>query len=192
MYKGVKYVYMLKKDFKITLITSIITAIVIGVSVLLFQKVNNKKNASINIVNVIDSFAYKKELEQELEKERSRMSQSLDTLEQSIKQLYSAIESETNKNTKNELIRQYEVNTNHYTQMKEKLNEEYNKYAEKFNKQLNDRLEMYIHEYIEKNNIEVLYGLQPSIHIYTSKTLDITSDVISFINYKYENKTLRK
>lgn len=172
------------------LIISLCAAVAVLAAGVVFLVSKGQKNiVTVNMMHLVDSFAYKHELQKELDGQKSRFVASLDSLEDQIRTMYMEIEaSKATGKQRDEMARAYNEKTQLYDARKKNLESKISESVSYYNGLMYERLNTYINEYMSSKGIDIVYGLQPNGTIYATKALDVTAELIIFVNKKYEDK----
>ncbi|SRR5690606_19529625 len=173
---------------KFVFIVGILCATIIASFVIVTQ--STKENiVYVDLKTVIDSFTYKLDLESEFSKTRKNKYTLLDSLETEIRVLYKKIENEKHTASQQTLINTYEELVTRYKVLEERIDSEVVELAEAMNDQLYTRLNSYIQDFGKINSYKIILGAQGSgLIMYAQEHLEITQEVINYINNTYEGR----
>lgn len=130
----------------------------------------------IDNVKVFEDFSMKKDFDKVLETDMLSEKASLDSIENRINYFESLKMSEESVKARNE----YSFIQNQYSVKFQKL-------ANDYTNQVNERLNQYLKEFGDSMNYDFILGTNGSGNVmYAKDTLDVTSQVIDFINNAYK------
>lgn len=138
----------------------------------------------IDLKRVIEGFNLKKELQRKysgLLESKKKYIDSLGLQLQNMEvELSSSAKVDTNK-TNNFLLKR-----KHYFDIVKSYDEEYKSTNATFDQQVNSQLNQYIKEYGEEKGYDLIFGSMGDGHLmHGKKDLDLTDQVIEYINVKY-------
>lgn len=162
---------MMQLFYKLILLYSILAAVTsCG------EKSDSSKIVFMNNVRVFEEFAMKKDYDKKMESELSPEANHLDSLETNI----NAIGNTADTLELFRLRKTYYVSQQQYEQKYQTLSTQYTK-------EVNDRLNEYVKSYAEKNGVEIVLGSGGQGNVmYVKDALDVTDDLIKYINTAYE------
>lgn len=142
------------------------------------------KVAYVSTNKVYNDYKGKLEYQTKLENEDANNRKILDTLKYEIEMLNAKVSSSNDK-----ILFELESKAKNYerlrTELEERLQTQKQQYIEDIWKQINKHVE----EYGAVNGYDYIYGAEGTgALMYADKKDDVTEDVISFINKKYEGK----
>jgi outer membrane protein len=171
---------------KITLYLSstLLLIAIILLSLNLFM--SSSKYVYIDITEVFEEFELKKELSKEYEKMTFEKNEILNGLSMEIEKLRNKIKDEKDV----VLIEEYKTKREFYLNKKEEFDGQNNLLLEKYDSQVFSQFNQYIKDYGKNNNYDLIFGAngQGSL-MYGKDDLNITKDVIEYINNRYKGIT---
>ncbi len=163
-----------------------IAGALVGVFILSFLsfKIYTPKTATIDIKAVFNEFAYKKELEVELNKVKLAKQNVIDSLRI---QLENINRSASAKQVVDEnLVEYYKIKREEYFTKIEEFEVTNAELAASYDEKILTQMRQYIKDYGEENKYEYIYGDDGNGYIsYASVNNDITKDVIKYINNRF-------
>jgi outer membrane protein len=152
----------------IALINLLLTVLLLAGLVYLYAK--QERKAYVLNQRIFDEFQGKKELETRLVALRQSHRQQLDSIVGLIKAAKNSEELYTT-----------------YQQMSESYQLQYEQTSEKYTSEIWSRINRYVTDYGARNNYQVIFGAAGDGGLmYADKKMDITDDVIKFINERYK------
>lgn len=164
----------------------LIAGVLVGVFVLSFLsfKLYTPKTATIDIKVVFNEFAYKKELEVELNKVKLARQSILDSLKIQLENLNKSLS--VNKDVEQRLIEYYKIKREEYFAKVEEFEVSNAQLAASYDEKILSQMKQYIEDYGEENKYEYIYGDDGNGYIsYSSVNKDITEEVIKYINNRF-------
>lgn len=144
---------------------------------------NKEKVAYMDIKMVFNNFKYKQELEKELTEIKNHRKFKLDSLETQLKLLSNKVKHDT-KNT--ELIAQFETEKEIYLKQKYLFEEEEENMIKSYDAKIISQLNSYVKEFGKTNNYSIIFGATTDGSLmYADTSLNISKDIIVYINNKY-------
>ncbi len=151
---------------------------------LLLTHFNQKKVFYVNTSELISNFNYAQELE---EKYKKIVLEHEDTIKE-LKVRLNAFALQTTEIT-DEDVEQYRKYELEIQNKMEQFNQENYELQNKYNKLIIDRINNYVYEYGEENNIKIIFGATDAGSImYAEESLNITEDLLFYINNKYDGE----
>lgn len=162
--------------------------IFIGVVVLLlfWNKDNDKKTGYVQIEKLFDEFDLKKELEKTYKVYREKEKNKLDSLTVVIKGLDAKFSS-NEKWTEDEFLK-YKLNRENYENRIKDFEMNCQKMMDDFDAQIKNQMNQYVMEFGKENNYKFIYGNSDGSLMYADSSMNITNEVLKFINKKYSGK----
>jgi outer membrane protein len=153
------------------------------VAYVLFTLINkNQPVVYVDTASIYNSFEMKKDFETKLIAEQEYKNSILDSLQNQI-ELISQFEKD--KKEKGNKISQLQKN---YKTKYEQFETDNITKSQKYNEQIWGRINEYIKEYAIENNHEIILGANGTGSLmYANNKIDITENVIKYINSKYAN-----
>lgn len=147
-----------------------------------FYKANSKKTAYVDVKTVFENFKLKKEIERELEKTQARYKNELDSMAQSISEVYERAKSSGDNA---ELIAQLKMQQQQFVQKKEQYNGDLTSIVADYDAEIAAKMNGLIQQYAKENGYTYLFGFNGNANIlYADSTENVTKDVLTFINSK--------
>ena len=170
---------------KIAVVLSAICLIVSAITlVAVFSDKSNDSYAFIRTNDVYDQFKLKQELAAQYTQIETSRKQTLDSLRVRLDVLQREIRSEVN--AKDELVLGYRSLEKEANDLAQSYSNELKEIEGQFNEQIWSRINQYVRDYGEENQIELIFGANGNGGIMHGGTeRDITDEVTAFINKKY-------
>lgn len=159
----------------------IIGTVIVGLSagVLLYFLLPNEKSVRSKVVvidnyKVFEEFQMKKDYDSKIEADFMHDKNSLDSIGMLINQT-------KDENDANKLKKEFVLRKNLF-------DKQFNDLSQKYTKEVYARLNIYLKEYGNKHDIDVIIGSNSSGNVmYVKDGIDITEDLIKYINKEYSN-----
>ncbi|MBI5539814.1 MAG: OmpH family outer membrane protein [Bacteroidia bacterium] len=150
------------------------------IGVFMYSYFNTKKTVYLNNNSVFNEFVLKKELEKRLVNEKNKFQKTLDSLELEYKISIQG----NNQNKANQVKAEFQLKKRHF-------DEETSRMAEEFDQQIWTQLNQYIKDYGKMHNeYDFILGVSGQGNLmYAIESLDITTDVVKYVNNRYEGAT---
>lgn len=140
----------------------------------------------VNIQSVFNGFTYKQQLEKELKTVSEKKKFILDSLETNLKILGRKIKLEKHNKV---LIAEYETMRELFIDKRTVFREDEETMVRHYDEKVLSQMNSYVKEYGEKEKYDVIYGATSSGNVmYADSTLDLTYEVIAYINEKYHGE----
>lgn len=157
----------------------------IGLILITLCSCSEKKTGYVELSQLYSEFDMTKELNKNLEKATLIKTQILDSLKFNIKQ----IEIQLNTEAIDTLIQRYELKKQEYLYTQQKFNEENQRISQQYYEQSLNQINTYVKDYGKENNYEYIFGATGSgSMMYADSNNNLTNELISFINEKYQGK----
>jgi Skp family chaperone for outer membrane proteins len=157
----------------------------IGLLFQIYLYSSRPKYAYININQTFEKFEMKSELENKFIVTKEARQKILDSLAMDLQSLSSHIEKSSLANDKD--FELFEIKREDYLKRKKQLEEDNLALTQSYNKQIITQMKKYISDYCSENNYNMVFGEDESGSVLYSVTEnDITNEVISYINVKYQ------
>ncbi len=169
-----------------TILVTILSVTALCISVLAGYSVqkNSRKIGFVLVNEVFSEFEMKKELELKYAKTKNARKKIMDSLEIDLSVLAGRIKQNIASSKDKEMFDRKRVEYNQKAQIFEEDNTVMSK---EFDKQIITQLNQYIADFGKENNYDIIYGNTSDGSImYGTDELNLTKDVISFINSKYK------
>lgn len=174
------------KKIQLSLNILFTTAILAGAVYLFSPK---QKSAYITTADVFEKFKLKQELEIKYQNVEQNRTYILDSIKMHLNYVYGQIQQETNKARQEELIVSYQTVERQYKLQEQQFAEDNAKLTETYNNQIFTQINQYVKEFGKLNGYLYIYGTTGEGNImYADDKCDITSQVIEYINTRYEGK----
>jgi outer membrane protein len=142
-----------------------------------------EKIAYMDIKVVFNNFKYKQELEKELTEIKNQRKFKLDSLEAQLKLLSNKIKFDS-KNSN--LMAQFQTEKELYLKQKYIFEEEEQGMVTAYDNKIISQLNSYVKEFGKKNNYSIILGATDNGNVmYADTSLNISKEIIEFINNKY-------
>lgn len=173
----------MNSKMKIVLNVAMIIAISLGVVYL--SNFKTKKYAWININKVYGDFSLKKELENKLKFVGDERKKILDSLELNLKLMVKKLEKDPQRDES--ALTEFQLKKEKFFEVKQQFEDDNQQMQENYNKQVLTQINQYVKDYAEKNDWDMIFGADGTGTImYAEENIEITSDVIVYINNKYK------
>jgi|TARA_R110000782_G_scaffold270485_1_gene371938 outer membrane protein len=180
----------MKNNKLLVLTILVVLAIVIGSFAVWnsFQlKTSIETTAFVNLTVLFDRFEMKKEFEAKLKNDLSQKQNELDSLLFQLQGLNNKLSS-TEKNNDEDIMR-FQQMQNYYIQQKKSVEEYSYTKTQQYDSQILEQLTQYVKDYGEQKKYDYIYGLNNNGNLmYAKEQKDITEEVLTFINDKYQGK----
>lgn len=164
-----------------------IMVIMVGFGLWSYSKI--EKTAYVDIDRVFTEFQLSKELTSKLEAYKNTTSIVMDSLTVQLKILSVRIQ-----NSEKEVpgdIEMFRVKREEALYRQQQFEQNYEEQFEQYSTQSMKQLNQYITEFGEKNGYTYIFGAEGSgTLMYAQKQNDITDEVVSYVNNRYEGKNL--
>jgi outer membrane protein len=151
-----------------------------------FISCTKEKVAYIDLAQVFNGFKYKVELEKELTEVKNQRKFKLDSLEALLKLLSNKVKFDP-KN-KDHIIR-YQTEKELYFKQKYLYEDEEEGLVKSYDAKIISQLNSYVKEYGAQHHYSIIFGATSTGNVmYADTSLNISRDVIQFINQKYIGK----
>ena len=167
----------------ISLIVAII-ALVGGVSIGVLNHYQHKQGYIV-VKKVFDEFEMSKQYKKKLESVQMARKGIIDSLQLTLKAQARAINA--GKEKSKDRINQFELDKQYYIEKSKQVKEDNEALIKQYNEDVIKQMNQYVKDYGEKNGYEFLFGGDGSgALMYGNSKLDITDDVIKYINDRYK------
>lgn len=145
-----------------------------------------EKVAYMDIKRVFDEFKYKQELEKELTGIKNKRKFSLDSMEANLKLLSNRAKADLSNK---DLLALFATEKELYLKRKYMLEDEEEQMVKTYDAKIITQLNSYVKQYGKEKGYSLILGATSDGNImYSDTTLDISKDIIKYINNKYEGK----
>ncbi|AXT18310.1 OmpH family outer membrane protein [Flavobacteriaceae bacterium AU392] len=160
---------------KLTLINSLLLIITICISLFIyFQYKNQQDLVYIDNIKLFNAFNMTKEI-------RSIEEAKINVAGKQIDSLYNRLQTLTDKDSSFKSLQQ------EITYKSKAFQELRDNYTQNLSQDVWNRLNIYIKEYAEKNNLEIILGTSGDGNVmYAQEGINITNNILEFSNQKYE------
>lgn len=135
---------------------------------------------------LFDEFQMTKEYDQIIQKNYLPKEKVLDSLKFELQVLEKSINSQADTSVQN--IQRFYKKRNYFLELKEEIEKEKSQFVSQTKSKIWNRLNELMMQYGEEKEITLILGASGNGNImYGSESLDITEDVIHFVNSKYQN-----
>jgi outer membrane protein len=176
-------------NFKTILIT-VLTSALISILTLFIYRLNfTSRTAYIDIRKVFDNFQMKAELEGKYRQTQKERTKILDSLSINLKVMSKHLqEQEVQKRSPSQdEIYQFEYMRERYLKLREQFEEDNTSLTQKYDSQILTQLTQYVTEYGRLKGYDYIFGADGNGSLmYSKESLDISAEVILFINNKYK------
>lgn len=173
-----------KRNFKIV----IFVLVAIGSLAIFYYYVNRQleqKIVWININKVYNDFSLKRELEAKFKVVESARKKILDSLELNLKIMANQINAVPKPDETK--INRFEYLRQEFLNKKQQFEDDNVAMQNSYNEQIMKQINQYVKEYAEENNHSVILGAGGNGSLmYAAEKIDITEQIIGFINTKYK------
>jgi outer membrane protein len=154
-------------------------------SFMVYDRVTRPKTGIIEIQKVYDSFQLKKELETKFKTTQNQRKKILDSLELELKYLYASIEKQEKKDE--ETIKNFNIKKNFYMQKKQMNQEDDAALSKQYDSEILTQLNQYVKDFGKENGYTYVFGTDGNgSMMYAKESVDISNEVIVYINNKYQ------
>lgn len=167
---------------KIKLVNTLllVALLVCALYMLGFSTVGSTRVAYMDLPKAFEAFDMKKALQSKLESELKEKNKVLDSLKLSLG--YLPMSTDTEKGIiaakRNELL-----------QVSESFQLQHQQSIKDYDQQIMNRLNQYVKEYADKKGYDFILGAEGSgVIMAANESLDVTTDLIGFINQKYQGE----
>ncbi len=163
---------------RLTLVNTVLVLIIAVVAVISYLKFNTQKHiVYIDNMRLFNEFNMTKDIRTIEEAKISSRALEIDSLYSKLKSL-----------SANEREDRFFKNLQQQIALKSKaLQESQDNYIQNLNKNVWNRLNTYIKVYAQTNNYEIILGTSGNGNVmFAKETIDITNQIIKYVNYSYE------
>lgn len=166
---------------------TLLVALGIAANIILIITIQNMYTDRIGYVKlseVYDNFKLTKTLNDKYNSTKSKQIEKLDSLK-----LFISLQRENINIKNNNQLKNYEELYNYYLKKNEEFEKTDAELLQRNQVQIWNQINTYVSDYGKLNNYTFIYGINGDGNLmYASDNRDITSEVIEFVNQKYENK----
>jgi outer membrane protein len=163
----------------------VIILIVALISVNLYTHFTKPKLALIEIQKVYDAFDLKKELETKFKSVQNQRKKVLDSLELELKLMYASFDKDIKKDDPR--VTTFNVKKNYFIQKQQLTQEDDQALSQQYDKEILLQLSQYVKDFGKEKGYTYIFGTDGNGSVmYAHESVDISVDVISYINNKYK------
>lgn len=138
----------------------------------------------IDIPKVFNRFELKTELQEKYKKVESGRKRIIDSLAFNLQIMSKKLQS--NQNDK-DLIYEFDVKREEYFKRKNMIDQDNVSLSNQYDKQILERMTLYIVEYGKKNKLDIIMGADGNgVLMYANEKYDKSEEIITYINKKYK------
>ncbi|MBX7204102.1 MAG: OmpH family outer membrane protein [Bacteroidia bacterium] len=137
----------------------------------------------MDLPKVYDQFAYKKQLQKELESRQLATGNQIDSIEMELSVLSNLMNEDKGKES---LINEHRRKGNMLLMQKKKLEEQLEEVRTDFHNKITMQLNQYVRDYAESQNYDLVLSADGSgILMYGEGKIELTDNIIAYINKRY-------
>lgn len=179
------------KNKKMKVVKKMIYVLLLGAMVQsCSSELQNKKKDNIVVIDnvkVFNEFELTKELSEKINANFAVKKQIMDSLEMQVMVLNKEIE--LNVKPSDELIKKFQLKREEYLYRKKQFEEEYQAMWNDYNNQIVVQMNKYLTDYGKEKGYNMILGAGGNGNVVYADTLvDVTEEVLVFLNSKYEGK----
>lgn len=144
------------------------------------------KTVYVNVDRVFNEFDMKKELILELEESNRKTQVVIDSMAFALQK--EADELNKLENPPQERLAAYEQRRDGYFKHKERAEESLKDLVARYDEQVISRLNGYIESFGRENEVDMILGNANNVLLYARSSMDVTDDLIAYVNLKYQGK----
>jgi len=145
---------------------------------------NQSKTAYVNLGEVFENFAGKKELAFKLDKLKNQQKSMLDSMEMTIRSLQHAAANQENGKA---VLAKLQNTQQNYQYLNAQFNEQYQTQDASYSEKVWTQINQYVTDYGKDNDYDFIYGANGNgALMYGSSSKNITEEIINHINERYE------
>lgn len=149
----------------------------------LFSCSSNKKQAYVELAKLFDEFEYTKELKKEINQVNEKRKYLLDSIAQNLELEYKRF------NADNKVNDEFKNKVDEYNDLKYRFKSSEEEMSKSYDERIYKQINQYVKEYGEQNHYEFIFGANGSGNVmYADSSLNITKQLIVYINNKYKGK----
>lgn len=176
-----------KHYLQVFLIALLVTSIGFIIVPFLSKNGDNSKTAYVKLTDVYEKFDLKKSFENKLKTTETARNNILDSLGFQLEAIKIKIDSQGGKDK--ELIKTFQLNRDLFLQKKQEFDEANGQMAKEYNDQIWTQLNQYLSDYGKDKGYTYIFGADGGGAImYADEGVDITEDVIVYVNSRYQGK----
>ena len=142
----------------------------------------------IDVEEVFNEFAMKKELEKKAQSIETTQKTIADSLVFELSQLEKIYNQTTEEEEKHKIESQYQRLREYTERRTEKMQEELLQVAQNFDDQIWNQLNGYLKDFGKKQGVNIIFGKIQNNIMYNATDKDRTQEAIQFINNRYQGK----
>jgi outer membrane protein len=163
----------------------VISVLISATSIMIYSAFGKPKTGYILVSDVFSRFEMKKEVQKKFDESKKERQRILDTLAIQLRILANEIDNEKMANKKK--IEFYNLKREEFLSKKSMFQEDEKQQSVKYDNQILVQLNKYVSDFGKKNNYQYIFGNDGNGSLmYAYEEDNITEQVISFINKKYE------
>lgn len=171
------------------LVTVLLSILISTTALLIYHRFYSTKTAYIETKKVFNSFRMKAELEEKYKHMQKGRDKVLDSLAFDLKIMSKHLNDQKAAKadiSKDEIYR-FEYSREEYLKLKNQYQEDNAALSQKYDSQILAQLTQYVIEFGKKNNYDIILGADGTGSLmYSKESLDISDEIIVFINNKYK------
>jgi len=166
------------------LIYSFLLVVVAAAALWANQQFNrSSKIGWMDLPKVYDQFAYKKQLQKELESRQLATGNKVDSIEMELSVLSNLMNEDKGKES---LINEHRRKGNMLLMQKKKLEEQLEEVRTDFHNKITMQLNQYVRDYAESQNYDLVLSADGSgILMYGERKIELTDNIVAYINKRY-------
>ena len=177
---------MNKRGVYIISIITFLCSLIFSMGINFVFRKDCKKTGYVKLIEIYDQFELKNELSQKLIGTESARKKILDSMEFELKALQLRIEK---NNTDKANLGKFELGKESYLYKKEEFESANQELSNSYNTQIWNQINQYVIDYGKENGYNYIFGTDGSGSImYGEENMDITKEVVAYINNKYKGK----
>lgn len=167
-------------------LTALLSAVVSVLVIIVVFKPAQNKTGYVQLGKVYDEFELSKTLNAQFKQIAGTKKNYIDSLEFQVKAIYTKV---TNDKTNKDLQGQFEMAQRHYLYQKEQFEQSVGAMEEEYNDKIWKQLNEYVTQFGKEKGYDYVFGAEGSGTImYGGETQDITNEVITYVNDKFQGK----
>ncbi len=145
-----------------------------------------KKTVYVDLNEVYNKFNYSLSMQKKAEKTLATRKNLLDSLKYRIELEYRQLQQQELLKDRQLALQKFELNRKHYLQQAETFEKNNSEMVEQYDKQIWAQINKYMVQYGEENGVGIIVGGSGTGSVmYADKGLDVTNEVIAYINLKH-------
>jgi outer membrane protein len=157
--------------------------VIIVFAIGLFSCSNERRHGYVELAKLFDEFEYTKELQKEIKQVNDKRKFVLDSIAQGLEMKYKLF------NDKNNVSEEFRREVQEFNDLKSRFKNTEDEISKAYDEKIYKQINQYVKEFGEINHYAFIHGANGSGNImYADSSLNITKDLIVFINKKYRGK----